>query len=135
MKDLNRARAFFQADRYAMEVTGVEIDAVDEGFARCSLALNARHCNAGQAIQGGAIFTLADFAFAVASNDETPRVVSLSNQITFHRQPRGKRLIASAHREAGGRTVAFYIVQVRDELDTLVATMTVNGYAVSRPEA
>ena len=134
MNDLTRARAFFQADRYAMAVTGAEIDAVDDGFACCSLTLDERHYNAGQAVQGGAIFTLADFTFAVASNDETTRVVSLSNQITFHRQPRGKRLIAKAHRETGGRTVAFYIVQVRDELDTLVATMTVNGYGISRPE-
>ena len=135
MKDLERARAFFQADRYAMAVTGAEIDALDEGFAQCSLTLDERHYNAGKAVQGGAIFTLADFTFAVASNDETTRVVSLSNQISFHHQPRGKRLIAKARREAGGRIVAFYIVQVRDELDTLVATMTVSGYLVSEQKA
>lgn len=133
MKDLTKARAFFQGDRYATAVTGAEIEAVDDHYARCSLVLEDRHLNAGNAVQGGAIFTLADFAFAVATNDETTRVVSLANQITFHRQPKGKRLIAQARLEVSGRTTCFCVVEVCDELDTRVATMTVNGYAITQP--
>ena len=40
------------------------------------------HKNALDGVQGGAIFTLADFAFAVASNQDGAATVSLSNNIT-----------------------------------------------------
>ena len=46
MTDLEKAREFFAADRYATEVTGIEIIAVDEHYAKCQLNIEGRHKNA-----------------------------------------------------------------------------------------
>ena len=64
---LEEVRERFSQDRFAT-VNGAVIEAVGEGYAKCSIILNETHRNALGAVMGGAIFTLADFAFAVASN-------------------------------------------------------------------
>lgn len=79
---LDEVRERFSQDRFAT-VNGAVIEAVDEGYAKCSMKLNDTHRNALGAVMGGAIFTLADFAFAVASNwNKDPRV-SLTASISF----------------------------------------------------
>ena len=62
---LEEVRERFSQDRFAT-VNGAVIEAVGEGYAKCSIILNETHRNALGAVMGGAIFTLADFAFAVA---------------------------------------------------------------------
>lgn len=125
--DLDQIRSFFTADRFAAE-SGAVIDSVAPGCAICSLEVEPRHLNAGGSVQGGAIFTLADFAFAVAANAGQPLTVSLSNQISFLKSPRGKKLIAEACCVTSGKRTCFYRVSVTDDVGTAVAEMTVNGY-------
>ena len=64
--DLDKIRNFFSADRFAM-AAGIGIDSVREDQVECSMEITGAHRNAGGAVQGGAIFTLADLAFAVHS--------------------------------------------------------------------
>lgn len=66
-----QAREVFAADRYAMEVTGIEIVSVGEQEAACTLTLAAKHCNARGVAMGGALYTLADFAAAIAANSDS----------------------------------------------------------------
>ena len=79
---LEQVQKVFANDRFATE-NGVVIDEVDDGYAKCSLEIQPHHLNAGGTVMGGAIFTLADFAFAVASNWNKPLNVSTTSQITF----------------------------------------------------
>ena len=67
MKPSEEIVRFFEKDRFAAE-TGAVIDEIDDRYARYSLTLEAKHKNALGAVMGGVYFTLADFAFAVASN-------------------------------------------------------------------
>lgn len=124
---LETVRSTFYADRFATE-NGLVIDAVGEHYAKCSFAVENRHKNALGAVMGGASFTLADFAFAVASNWQTPGTVSLSSNITYVGTARGERLIAEAHCVKDGRTTCCYHIDVRDDLDNLVAVVTTTGY-------
>ena len=78
---------------------------------------------------GGAIFTLADFALAVASNYSSA-AVSVTNTIEFMSAPRGKRLIATCDANKSGRTLGFYTVEVYDELKTPVARMAATCYRI-----
>ena len=80
---------------------------------------------------GGAVFTLADFAFAVAANGFSDRVtVSQHVSITFLAVAKGRRLLAEARQLKAGRTTCLFQVEVRDELGTYVAHAAVNGFAV-----
>ena len=69
-KSLEEAQAYFQGDRFATEA-GMTLDALGEKSAVCSVTLSERHRNANGGVMGGAIFTLADFAFAAAVTTST----------------------------------------------------------------
>ena len=125
--ELETIRAFFTGDRFAVE-NGMAIEQAVPGEAVCSMTLTPHHRNAKNAVMGGAIFTLGDFAFAVV-------VVSLSNNITFCREAKGTRLIATAKELSATRRTRLYQVTVADDLGTLVAQMMVNGYASPVPPA
>lgn len=65
---LTKVREQFKKDRFATEATGITIEAVDENYAKCQLIVEEKHMNAAGSVMGGALFTLADFTFAVAAN-------------------------------------------------------------------
>ena len=122
---LEEVRERFSQDRFAT-VNGAVIEAVGEGYAKCSIILNETHR------MGGAIFTLADFAFAVASNWNKAASVSLSASISFLGGAKGAKLIAEAVKLKEGRKTCYYEVTVCDELGNQVAHMTSNGYCLDR---
>lgn len=126
---LDEVREKFSHDRFAT-VNGAVIDEIGEGYAKCSMELNDTHRNALGAVMGGAIFTLADFAFAVASNWNKNPQVSLNASISFLGKAKGQKLIAEAHKIKEGRKTCYYEVTVSDELGNQVAHMTSNGFAV-----
>lgn len=127
---LDRARETFGRDRFATEVTGIEIVAVDKNYARCELAIDDRHRNAMGAVMGGVIFTIADFCFAVAANAEKLSVVSVSSNIVYLNAVRGTKLIAEAQCLKSGRKNVFFRISVTDELCTSVAEITETGCQV-----
>lgn len=126
---LDEVRERFSQDRFAT-VNGAVIDEIREGYAKCSMILNDTHRNALGAVMGGAIFTLADFAFAVASNWNKNPQVSLNASVSFLGKAKGEQLIAEAHKIKEGRKTCYYEVMVSDELGNQVAHMTCNGFAV-----
>lgn len=128
---LQTARERFKSDIFATEALGAVIDSVNENGAVCSVDLDRRHLNGVNAIMGGAIFTLADFAFAVATNYIEDTTVTQTSQITFLGAPKGKKLTAEAKKVKSGRNTCFYIVEVKDELGTAVALVTVTGFRKS----
>ena len=128
---INEVKKRFENDRFATE-NGAVIEEIQDGYARCSMALEARHKNAAGSVMGGAIFTLADFAFAVAANWNQPLHVSLSSQITYLSAAKGTKLIAEARRIKDGRSTCYFETEIRDDLGRLVAHVTTNGFTVSR---
>lgn len=124
---LEKIKAFFAADRFAME-NGIEITEAAPGYARCVCPILPRHLNAGGAVQGGMLFTLGDFTFAAAANAGGIATVTLDSAISFHRPAKGKTLIATAKEVTAGRTVCYYQVEIIDDLDTKVASLSVTGY-------
>ena len=65
---IEEAREFFKGDKFATNL-GVSLEKLDEDSCECSLELNDGHKNAVGGVMGGVMFTLADFAFAVLSNN------------------------------------------------------------------
>ena len=74
-------------------------------------------------VMGGAIYTLADFALAVACNVSEKPTVSVSSTIEYLSTAKGSRLIATADANKSGRALGFYTIDVTDELQTPVARM------------
>ena len=132
----NEIKAFFKNDRFA-DTSGAKIDTITPEEIVCSLQIEDRHLNAGNKVQGGAIFTLADFAFAVASNydDLTAGInnitVSHSSNIVFFKPAAGKKLTAKSRCIQKGRKLSVYRITVTDDNGSEIAEMTGNAYTVS----
>ena len=106
MTKLEEARLFFAKDRFATE-NGAVIDEIGEHYAICSMEITPHHQNAAGRVMGGAVFMLADFAFAVASNFGNPPDVTATSQVTFLRASHGKRLFARSQEIRRGRKTSF----------------------------
>ena len=133
MGSLEEAREIFSHDLYATEMSGCVVDEIGKDYAQCSMKLTDRHKNAYGGIMGGAIYTLADFAFAVASNyDKDYATVSVVGQASFMSATKGSVLIAEAKLLKDGRNNCFFEVDVTDDLGKLVAVVSFNGAHVPK---
>ncbi len=126
-KDIEEARAFFEQDRFAT-VNGMKLDELFDGGAVCSVTLNENHYNAMNNVMGGVVFTLADFAFAAAANNDHRFCVGLESHIHFLAAAKGAKLTAEAARVKSGRTTAVYEVKVRDDLGRDVALYVATAF-------
>ena len=134
MSDLEKAREFFGGDFYATKATGIIIEEVGDHFARCSFEITRNHQNAYGGVMGGAIFTLADYTFAVSSNFNQPQTVSITSQINFIGMAKGKKLISESRLIKDGRTTCLYEINISDELGTKVAFATFTGMKLIKSE-
>ena len=130
MKSLEQVREFFLNDAYATGTTGIEIADARPGYAKVTLKIDERHINAVDRVMGAVYYTMADFAFAVATNYEYDggATVTLSSQINFLGAAKGKMLIGEAEILKDGRATSFYKVRITDELGTKIAEVSTNGY-------
>lgn len=129
---LDEARALIAADLFATERCGIRVDALENGEACLSMPVTPAHLNANGVVQGGAIYTLADTAFAVAANAYGGRVVNRSADITYLRPGTGAMLYARAKCLARGSTMGLYQIEVFDENQKLIAHVTANGFGTGR---
>ena len=127
MMTLEEARKYFGEDIYAMVTTGIKIDDIGEGWAQCSIDVEDRHMAVGKHVMGGAIYTLADFAFAVASNSGDYITFTTSSNITYHSQPKDMKLIARCECVKDGRKTCYYETKITDGMGNLVASVISNG--------
>ena len=132
MSDLEKAREFFNGDFYATKATGIIIEEVGDHFARCSFEITRNHQNAYGGVMGGAIFTLADYTFAVSSNFNQPQTVSITSQINFIGMAKGKKLVSESHLIKDGRTTCLYGIDITDDLGTKIAYVTISGMKLGK---
>ena len=127
---LKEVQGRFADDRFAMS-NGAVIEEIGDGYAKVSMEIDEHHYNAAGGVMGGAIFTLADFAFAVAANWQGKTALSQTMQITYLGKVKGKKMIAMARQVKDGRTMCYYVIEVTDELGNQVAHVTSSGFHVS----
>ncbi|MBN2852364.1 MAG: hotdog fold thioesterase [Clostridia bacterium] len=117
----------FSMDRFA-KLCGIAIDDIKSGYAVTSVTINENHLNGVDITQGGLIYTLADVAFAAATNSYGPVAVGLTTNISFFRKSEaGNRLEAIAHVISKTRKTCSVDVEVTCE-GQLIAKMTGTAY-------
>ncbi len=120
-------REFFKGDRFAMNA-GVELTEWGDGFVKARMLVTPEHLNAGGVCQGGALFTLADLAFAALANSKKKLTLSVSANITFLKPGKLGYVYAEAREVGGGFRMPFIEVRITDEAGELLAVMTSSGY-------
>jgi acyl-CoA thioesterase len=115
------------------ELLGIRVLDVKDGYAKVSLKISKEHTNFLGATHGGAIFTLADCAFAEAVNFGDKVAVAVQVSINFLRpSSEGDVLIAEASKVSEGKTFALYNITISKE-DKLVALFSGLAYKL-QPE-
>ncbi|XXK32788.1 hydroxyphenylacetyl-CoA thioesterase PaaI [Rhodobacteraceae bacterium nBUS_24] len=117
------AEAMWASDR-ASQWIGIELQDIDEGFARLSLNLKAHHCNGHGIGHGGITFLLADSAFAFACNSRNQTTVAMHNMISFlNPAQEGDVLTAEAKEVTLKGKNGIYDVRVLNQHNEIVAEM------------
>ena len=106
----------------------MRIDVIRPGYAEAVMEITENKLNGLGIAQGGAIFTLADHAFAGASNAAGFRTVAFTSNISFIRPGTGRRLRAVATEVSRGRRTGVYSVQVFNDDGKVVAHGTTTGF-------
>ena len=135
--DLKLIRAYAQNDCFATE-NGMVIDFAAEDCVICGMDLAERHRNPVGNVQGGAIFTLADFAFGIHCNlamicgEDVGVTLGQSCSISYLKRTRGRRLIAKSTRLSKGRNTSVYRICVKDDLGIPIAEMLANAFTAAK---
>ena len=115
-------------DAFAISV-GIEITEVGEGRAVGKMKITDTHLNGVGTVQGGALFTLADYICAVAANSHEKSAISLDGHIDFIKGVSSGTLVATSSEIFLRRTIAAYMVEIRREEDNaLIATFQSKVY-------
>lgn len=113
-------KEYFKQDNFA-EYCGIEILEVKKGYSKVKMNIRDELLNGMNIVHGGAIFTLADMAFAAAANSHKKLSVSINSNISFVTPAKGKYLIAVAEETSINYKISTYNITVYNDKDEVVA--------------
>jgi acyl-CoA thioesterase len=115
-------RERIESDRFC-ETLGIDLVALEPGYARTELRITESLLNFHGTPHGGALYSLADAAFAAASNSHGETAVALETNISYLQAVEtGETLTATAEETYSSGRTAEYEVRVTDEAGDRVAT-------------
>ncbi len=109
--DLDAIKRHFETDRFAT-TSGMKLVELRPGFAKTSLRVEQRHLNSIGTVHGGAIFTLADFAFGAAVKTGGKVAPAISTNLSFLKATRSGTLYAEATEISRSRKLSVCTVRV-----------------------
>lgn len=118
--ETEQIRKFFKKDRFA-ESLGIKLLEVSEGGAKTKMDINDEHLNGIGTVHGGALFTLADFTFAVAANSHGRVTVAINANISYMKAVSQGTLTAEAREISLNPKLATYTIDITDEDGELIA--------------
>jgi len=118
---------FVKNDRFAAYL-GIELVEVNDGYAVVKMKITDDHLNGVNTVQGGVIFTLADFAFAAASNAKGLITLGINANIAYFKLPKGRQLMAEAKEISSSKKLCNYSVDIFDEDKDVIARFNATGY-------
>lgn len=127
MKKEELLKRYFDRDGY-VKLSGIEMVEVTEEKAVIRAKIGQQHLNGNGFVQGGMLYTVADFAFAVLSNYLHPMTVTQGGQISYLRAAKTDTVtaVATETARAGHNTVSEVLLY--DDRDTVVCICHFNGF-------
>ena len=134
MYTLDEVKEQMYRDLYAFETTGAVIESMDDnGCVTVRLDLSAAHNNSGGRVMGGAIFTLADFAFASTAYANGIFTTAINCSIEYLSAGRGSFLTSKGYIDKVGRSIVFGGADVYDETGKMIARLSVQAFRIEKP--
>ena len=125
-------KAYFDQDLFAAQC-GISIVEMRSGYARTQMVAEDRHLNSFGAVHGGALFTLADMAFAAAANAHGTLAVGLNCTMSYTKAAPKGLLIAEAVEDSLSPRIATYLIHIKTGTGDQVATFQGMAYRKGVP--
>ena len=120
MDEQTDAAWFTARDLFAGHI-GCRVTRMEDGYAESEMEIEEHHKNGVGLAHGGAIYSLADLAFAAASNSRRETAVAINATISYMRPITSGRVRAEARETASNHKLATYVVTVYDHQETACA--------------
>lgn len=121
-------RKFFEKDRYIIK-NGIEIIEICKEYVICKVKIGDDHLNAKDVVQGGMIYTLADFAFAVHANFLYNEAVTQNATISYVRSAKDcKYIYAKTKQVTNTNHNCVYNVSIYNDKEEIIAVAQINGF-------
>ncbi|MDW7733465.1 MAG: PaaI family thioesterase [Methanolobus sp.] len=129
---MDRIQKYFEQENFGKN-SGMSLTEVSKGYAKVEMKIEKRHLNVLGTVHGGAIFTLADMAFAAASNSYGTVAVAINCDISFVKAVGEGYLFAEAKETSINPKISTYVVNVTNENEDTIAIF--NGMAYRKKDA
>jgi acyl-CoA thioesterase len=113
-------KRFVEKDHFAKHLD-IEMLEYGVGRAKARMEIKKHHLNSAGTAHGGAIFSLADAVFSVASNSHGTLAVAINVSISFFKAVRSGMLFAEGREMSLNPKLATYLIDVKDEQGSAVA--------------
>jgi acyl-CoA thioesterase len=117
---MDAMKTFVEKDHFAKHL-GVEMLEYSAGKATARMELKSYHLNSAGTAHGGAIFSLADAVFSVASNSHGSLAMAINVSISFFKSAKSGMLIAEGREVSLNPKLATYLIDVKDEAGNAIA--------------
>lgn len=124
---------FFKDNDVFAKHCGIVLQEVGPGWAKAEMIIQDFHLNGAKTVHGGAIFTLADFVFAVASNGRGKLALAIDTSMSFINASTKGTLYAEAIELFVSRRLGRYEVTITDDRQRLIGRF--NGTAYRKDSA
>lgn len=128
---MNELAERLKNDRFVDHV-GIERVTCEDGTWSARLTITEKHLNGLGIAQGGSLFTLADYAFAIASNSDGRTSTGLQTTMAYIAPAKlGDTLIARIREVSRRKTISIYEIEIRNEqTDQLIALFTGTAFRI-----
>ena len=120
LRIMTTIQEFVEQDTFAQHL-GIELLEASAGYAKVQLTITEKHLNGLHTVHGGVIFTLADVAFAIASNAHGPVAMAINAHISYIKAVTEGTLIAEARETSLNPKLATYTVLVSNDQGNAIA--------------
>lgn len=124
---IKKLEEILKKDRFALN-NDIQLVCIEKGEAQAEMLISDKHLNGVDIIQGGALFTLADFAFAAASNSHGRIAVAANASISFFKGISSGKLTAYARELNSGNSLGHFSVDIYDQNNNIIAHFTGSAF-------
>jgi len=123
---------FLERDAFA-RLLGIRLVEAAPGYAKTAMDLTDDLKNGAGIAHGGAVFTLADLALAIAANTHGKLSLAVASSIAFVKAGTGKTLYAEAREVSLGGRMATYAVTISNDAGETLAAVQGTLYRKDTP--
>ena len=126
---LQRIKELIDSGDMLLKLFNMEVTEYNEGIASVRMEVTDSHLNAANICHGGVIFSLADVAFALASNSYGNVALALDMSISYLKAIRsGEMLTARCSECKRSRRTGTYLIEVKNSSGNLVALLKATAF-------